>query len=170
MATHSSILAWRIPWIRKPGRLQSIVRYDWAAQFYLKDASHRIFDFLIHLLSSSFENDKSLHHTSDYYFKTTLCSRRSGPGVQKPTEYFPETHIQSNFPLWLEVVWYYDEKNWGTKYKIINISCNINYVYRSKWIVNKNNSVSWRCWHGSWGEYHGMKYPFNCTSTDLASE
>ena len=24
MATHSSILAWRIPWTEKPGRLQSI--------------------------------------------------------------------------------------------------------------------------------------------------
>ena len=34
MATHSSILAWRIPWIEDPGRLQSIglqrVRHDWA--------------------------------------------------------------------------------------------------------------------------------------------
>ena len=33
MATHSSILAWRIPWTEKPGRLQSIglqrVSYDW---------------------------------------------------------------------------------------------------------------------------------------------
>ena len=32
MATHSSILAWRIPWIEEPGRLQSIgsqrVRHD----------------------------------------------------------------------------------------------------------------------------------------------
>ena len=32
MATHSSILAWRIPWTEEPGRLQSIglhrVRYD----------------------------------------------------------------------------------------------------------------------------------------------
>ena len=32
MATHSSILAWRIPWTKKPGRLQSVgsqtVRYD----------------------------------------------------------------------------------------------------------------------------------------------
>ena len=25
MATHSSILAWRIPWTEKPGRLQSMV-------------------------------------------------------------------------------------------------------------------------------------------------
>ena len=32
MATHSSILAWKIPWTEKPGRLQSVgsqrVRYD----------------------------------------------------------------------------------------------------------------------------------------------
>ena len=34
MVTHSSILAWRIPWTEKPGRLQSTgsqrVRHDWA--------------------------------------------------------------------------------------------------------------------------------------------
>ena len=31
MATHSSILAWKIPWIEEPGRLQSMgrrVRHD----------------------------------------------------------------------------------------------------------------------------------------------
>ena len=36
-ATHSSILAWRIPWTEEPGRLQSMglqtVRHDWAAFF-----------------------------------------------------------------------------------------------------------------------------------------
>ena len=34
MATHSSVLAWRIPWTKEPGRLQSMesqrVRQDWA--------------------------------------------------------------------------------------------------------------------------------------------
>ena len=34
MATHSSVLAWRIPWTEEPGGLQSIglqtVRHDWA--------------------------------------------------------------------------------------------------------------------------------------------
>ena len=34
MATHSSILAWRIPWTEEPGRLQCMgsqrVRHDWA--------------------------------------------------------------------------------------------------------------------------------------------
>ena len=33
MATHSSILAWRIPWTEEPGELQSMgsqrVRHDW---------------------------------------------------------------------------------------------------------------------------------------------
>jgi len=33
MATHSSILAWRIPWTEEPGRLQSMgfqrIRHDW---------------------------------------------------------------------------------------------------------------------------------------------
>ena len=36
MATHSSILAWRIPWTKEPGRLQSMglqrVRHDWASE------------------------------------------------------------------------------------------------------------------------------------------
>ena len=34
MATHSSILAWKIPWMKEPGRLQPMgsqrVRHDWA--------------------------------------------------------------------------------------------------------------------------------------------
>ena len=38
MATHSSILAWRIPWREKPGRLQSIgslrVGHDWSNLAY----------------------------------------------------------------------------------------------------------------------------------------
>ena len=38
MATHSSILAWRIPWTGEPGGLQSRgsqkVRHDWATNTY----------------------------------------------------------------------------------------------------------------------------------------
>ena len=37
MATHSSTIAWKIPWTEKPGRLQSMgskrVRHDWAISF-----------------------------------------------------------------------------------------------------------------------------------------
>ena len=39
MATHSSILAWRIPWTEEPGRLQSMglqrVKHDWMRHFSL---------------------------------------------------------------------------------------------------------------------------------------
>ena len=39
MATHSSIIAWRIPWTEEPGRLQSMglrrVRHDWATSLSL---------------------------------------------------------------------------------------------------------------------------------------
>ena len=39
MATHSSILAWRIPWIEEPGRLQSMgsqrIRHNWATSLSL---------------------------------------------------------------------------------------------------------------------------------------
>ena len=39
MATHSSILTWRTPWTKEPGRLQSIgsqrVGHDWATSFYV---------------------------------------------------------------------------------------------------------------------------------------
>ena len=38
MATHSSILAWRIPWTEEPGRLQSMgsqrVGHDWATSLH----------------------------------------------------------------------------------------------------------------------------------------
>ena len=41
MATHSSILAWRIPWTKEPGRLQSTasqrVRHDWATSLSLSE-------------------------------------------------------------------------------------------------------------------------------------
>ena len=44
MATHSSTLAWRIPWTEEPGRLQSIgsqrVRHDWAISLSLFTFMH----------------------------------------------------------------------------------------------------------------------------------
>ena len=38
MSTHSSILAWRIPWTEEPGELQSLglqkVRHDWVTNTF----------------------------------------------------------------------------------------------------------------------------------------
>ena len=66
MATHSSVLAWRIPWTEKPGRLQSMgshrVGHDWSdlaaaaatkvlfPKLVLKFKSHQVFH-LTRLLS-----------------------------------------------------------------------------------------------------------------------
>ena len=54
MATHSSTLAWKIPWTEEPGRLQSLrllrVRHDWAA-------SLSVFTFHFHVL----EKDMATH-------------------------------------------------------------------------------------------------------------
>ena len=45
MATHSSTLAWKIPWVEEPGRLQSMgsqrVRHDWATSLDLLFITHR---------------------------------------------------------------------------------------------------------------------------------
>ena len=44
MATHSSTLAWKIPWMEEPGRLQSMglwrVRHDWATSLSLFTFMH----------------------------------------------------------------------------------------------------------------------------------
>ena len=44
MATHSSALAWKIPWMEEPGRLQSMgsltVRHDWATSLSLFTFMH----------------------------------------------------------------------------------------------------------------------------------
>ena len=44
MATHSSTLAWKIPWAEEPGRLQSMgswrVRHDWATSLSLFTFMH----------------------------------------------------------------------------------------------------------------------------------
>ena len=44
MATHSSTLAWKIPWMEEPGRLQSMglrrIRHDWATSLSLFTFMH----------------------------------------------------------------------------------------------------------------------------------
>ena len=53
MATHSSILAWRIPWTEEPGRLQSMasqrVRHNWAANTFkvlgVRTSTHDFHEF-----------------------------------------------------------------------------------------------------------------------------
>ena len=49
MATHSSIHAWKIPWAKEPGKLQSMgsqgVGHDWATSFHFQDLFRSILIF-----------------------------------------------------------------------------------------------------------------------------
>ena len=63
MATHTSILAWRIPWTEEPGRLQSMgsqrVRHDWATSLHftsLHTNTSRIGRESFHFALASTEN------------------------------------------------------------------------------------------------------------------
>ena len=55
MATHSSSLAWKIPWMEEPGRLQSTglqrVRHDWAPTHTHKKENMQILGRLTELVS-----------------------------------------------------------------------------------------------------------------------
>ena len=65
MATHSSILAWRIPWAEEPGRLQSMgsqrVGHDWASNTDTLYNKNEVFTVDGCTLIWSTQNPK-LHH------------------------------------------------------------------------------------------------------------
>ena len=74
MATHSSILAWRIPWTEEPGRLQSIwsqrVRHDWVTNIFtiilLSNLIVYVKDFLMRAVSIlKYIYRNSIHDSND---------------------------------------------------------------------------------------------------------
>ena len=75
MATHSSTLAWRIPWREEPGRLQSMgsqrVRHDWATSLSLltKDGTPEL-KFWLGRILKSFEFFKCI--SSLVYFENRI--------------------------------------------------------------------------------------------------
>ena len=58
MATHSSILAWRIPWTEEPGRLQSMGSQK--SQTYINNI---IYGKVVNRV-----NSKSSHHKENFFF------------------------------------------------------------------------------------------------------
>ena len=66
MATHSSILTWRIPWTEEPGRLQSTksqrVGHDWVIDTYTKESEAQ--DLLFHLQTFAFVDVFASSHSS----------------------------------------------------------------------------------------------------------
>ena len=77
MATHSSILAWRIPWTEEPGRLQSMgsqrVRHDWSILARMHQHTF-LKPFIAHL---SFPNP--LFHSCIYPFRDHFSKKKKRP-------------------------------------------------------------------------------------------
>ena len=73
MATYSSTLAWKIPWMEKPGRLQSIgsrrVRHDWATSLSLSLFHHMDIPPLVYFL---IEKHLDCFHFGDIMSKVFL--------------------------------------------------------------------------------------------------
>ena len=72
MATHSSILAWRIPWTEEPGRIQSMglqrVRHDWATNTFLRKQE----EGTCNLNKRQLRSHKMLSHFSCIWLCATL--------------------------------------------------------------------------------------------------
>ena len=85
MATHSSILTWRIPWTEEPGGLQSMgwqrVRHDWATTLSLS-LKRYLGEFFTHLsiwyLSKAIRVEKSWTQLRDWAPR----QKAIGPGLQ----------------------------------------------------------------------------------------
>ena len=71
MATHSSILAWKIPWMEDPGRLQSMglqrVRHDWATALQGTSILFPIVAVSIYIPTSSIGRFPFVHTVSKIY-------------------------------------------------------------------------------------------------------
>ena len=86
MATHSSMLAWKIPWTDEPGRLQSMgsqrVGHDWAT-----------FTFTFSYYSlSSFTNDWKSIHSANIYWVTADIARHRDTVRDKTGSLSSKTH------------------------------------------------------------------------------
>ena len=81
MATHSSILAWRIPWTEEPGRLQSMgsqrVRHYCVTNTFLAKSKHLLI-FWLQSLSAVILEPKKRKSVTVYSFPPSICNEVMG--------------------------------------------------------------------------------------------
>ena len=90
-ATHSSILAWRIPWTEEPGRLQSVgsqrVGHDWATNIPLRRLSGHT-----EVASGAIGNLLGVVTTGNTWRDTAQETRQLlGTNVTQLTKHLPES-------------------------------------------------------------------------------
>ena len=161
MATHSSILAWRIPWTEKTGGLQSMglqsVRHDWVTNtftFHLpnQELGFSMLKFLLKCLRNLFS------HYLWYYFYKLLIKWLKNIKAQKKI-------------LWRQMV-NIDNYSWYTKWQVLSKPCcyyhshhtEFNRVLDLPWERNhipcsRNNKDSWAP--------AGLRYPVTTYSKKM---
>ena len=91
MATHSNTLAWKIPWMEKPGRLQSMgprrVGHDWsnlACVYIYIDIDKCIYIYITSLVTQLVKNLPAKQETPVWFLGP---GRSSGGGIGYPFQY-----------------------------------------------------------------------------------
>ena len=119
MATQSSILAWKIPWVEKPGRLQSMgsqrVGQDWATSL------QRIWNFSGTQCTWGSKVEQLVH----FLFPTSTASPRVPCSHPAP----PHRHRRTaSFVLYLSTVCHriYKPSNFDTQYKKLQTTTKTN--------------------------------------------
>ena len=87
MATHSSILAWRIPWTEEPGRLQSMglqrIRHDLATNTNTYIYAYCTWISVFFFRFGSFQlKCLQMHFQSLFFWKPTLLFSKWGDGSE----------------------------------------------------------------------------------------
>ena len=109
MATHSSILAWRVPWTEEAGGLQSMgphmIGHDWSD---LAQHSYLSSYLLLYILNN---NATTLHTSQEHYFHYILCTL----GQWSPTFLVPGAGlVQDNFSMnWGWGAWFWDDSSFN---------------------------------------------------------
>ena len=106
MATHSSILAWRIPWTEEPGRLQSMgsqrVGHDWATSIHFTG------------LLESVVAKALFKMMTENLWKPLLCKSNEDSGKIVTISFFRTLKINQKFPtIWRVFI----QEKWQSIYK-----------------------------------------------------
>ena len=129
MVTHSSILIWRIPWMEKPGRLQSTgsqrVRHNWATSHTQSHSQSRVLFpsfypvlvVIVRLCSSATQSCSTLCDTMDCQASLSLIISRSllthvrwvGDAIQPSLPLSSHSPTDANWMegegVWISFVW-----------------------------------------------------------------
>ena len=99
MATHSSILAWRIPWTGEPGGLQSMgsprVRHDWVINTFI---------FSTESMSSALPVVLPIHHPRNLDSSVTRKENHSNGEFDSTKVFLVCPHISTLSPAWRKPV------------------------------------------------------------------